>query len=54
MSIQLKKSPARVLTQIINLIESIDLNKIPDNEKEEVSILAKQINKLTYNINRQL
>jgi HAMP domain-containing protein len=31
-----------------------DLNKIPDNEKEEVSILAKQINKLTYNINRQL
>ena len=54
MSIQLKKSPARVLNQIINLIQSIDINKIPINEKDEVFDLANQINKITYNIKKQL
>jgi hypothetical protein len=49
-----EKSPARVLNHIINLFESIEVEKIPDNELEEVKKQTKKIQQIGYQINKSL
>ncbi len=45
-----KKSPTRVLSHIINLLESIDVNKVPKDELEDFKTKAKEISKICYPI----
>jgi len=49
-----QKSPLRVLSHIIELMEAIDVEKIPENETEEVQNKTKQIQKIGYQINKSL
>lgn len=49
-----QKSPLRVLTHIIELMEAIDVDKIPENETAEVQSKTKQIQKIGYQINKSL
>jgi len=49
-----KKSPSRILSHIIDLLEKIDAEKIPDAERQEIREKTKKIQKLGYEINRQL
>jgi hypothetical protein len=53
-TMQLKKSPSRVLSQIINLLEAIDINNIPKEEVEEVIQKSTKINQLSYQLKKQL
>lgn len=48
------KSPSKVLDHIVNLLESIEVDKIPKNEIEEVQIKTKKIQQIGYQINKQL
>jgi hypothetical protein len=50
----LKKSPSKVLNQIIEMLEEIDIEKIPETEKEEVREKSKKINSLSYHINKNV
>ncbi len=49
-----QKSPLRVLSHILDLMEAIDVDKIPENETEEVKDKTKEIQKLGYQINKSL
>lgn len=49
-----KKSPSRVLTHTIELLESIDVEKVPENEIEEVKEKANRINQISYQIKRSI
>lgn len=49
-----KKSPSRVLSHIIELLESIEVNKIPADEIVEVQEKAKRIQQIGYQINKNL
>ena len=49
-----KNSPARVLSHIIELLESIDVNKISPNEAEELKEKANRINQISYQIKKSL
>ncbi len=49
-----EKSPLRVLSHIIKLLEAIEIDKIPEKEIQEVLIKSKRIQKLGYDINKQL
>lgn len=48
------KSPSRVLSHIIGLLESIEIDKIPENEIEEVQKKTKRIQQIGYQINKNL
>jgi len=43
-----EKSPSKVLNHIINLLESIDIDKIPDSEVEKVKSFSKKISSYCY------
>jgi hypothetical protein len=45
-----KKSPLRILSHIISQLESIDFDKVPENEIEEIKVKAKEISKICYQI----
>jgi len=45
-----KKSPLRILSYIISQLESIDFEKVPENEIEEIKLKAKEISKICYPI----
>lgn len=49
-----KKSPSRVLSHIIELLESIEVDKIPADEVEEVQDKTKRIQQIGYQINKNL
>jgi hypothetical protein len=49
-----KTSPSKVLSQIMNLLESIDTEKIPEDEIEATHEKVSAINKLTYQILKKL
>ena len=49
-----QKSPSRMLSLVISLLEEIDTNKIPDSEKEEFEAKTKKIQKLCYEINKNI
>lgn len=49
-----KKSPSRVLSHIIELLESIDIEKLPVNEIEDVKEKANKINQISYQIKRNI
>lgn len=49
-----KKSPSRVLSHIIELLESIEVDKIPADEVEEVQNKTKRIQQIGYQINKNL
>ncbi|UOX33617.1 hypothetical protein LXD69_16480 [Flavobacterium sediminilitoris] len=49
-----KKSPSRVLSHIIELLEDIDVDKIPSNEVEELKEKANRINQISYQIKKNL
>jgi len=46
----IKKSPLRILNYIISQLESIDFDKVPENEIEEIKLKAKEISKICYPI----
>jgi hypothetical protein len=47
-------SPSRVLSQVIELLDKIDVENIPESEKVEVFEKAKKIQQLGYQINKNL
>lgn len=49
-----KKSPSRVLSHIIELLEGIEVDKIPADEVEEVQEKTKRIQQIGYQINKNL
>lgn len=49
-----KKSPSRVLSHIIELLEDIDVDKIQTNEVEELKEKANRINQISYQIKKNL
>ncbi len=49
-----KKSPSRVLSHIIELLESIEVDKIPADEVEEIQDKTKRIQQIGYQINKNL
>lgn len=49
-----KNSPSRVLSHIIELLENIDIDKIPVNEIEELKEKANRINQISYRIKKDL
>jgi hypothetical protein len=49
-----KKSPSSVLSHIIDLLDSIEVDKIPDDEVQEVRDQTKKIQQLGYQINKNL
>ena len=49
-----QKSPSIILSQVITLLEAIDIKKIPEAEKGEIQENTKKIQKLGYEINKQL
>ena len=49
-----KKSPTRILSHIIALLESIEIDKIPTEEIEEVQDKTKRIQQIGYQINKNL
>lgn len=49
-----KKSPSRVLSHIIELLEGIEVDKIPAEEIEEVQDKTKRIQQIGYQINKNL
>lgn len=46
----IKKSPLRILNYIISQLESIDFDKVPEGEIEEIKLKAKEISKICYPI----
>jgi hypothetical protein len=49
-----KKSPSRVLSHIIELLDGIELDKIPSEEIEDIREMANRINQISYQIKRNL
>lgn len=49
-----KKSTSRVLSHIIELLEDIEVDKIPADEVEEVQYKTKRIQQIGYQINKNL
>lgn len=49
-----QKSPSKILSHIITLLEEFDITKIPETEKREIQEKTKKIQKLGYEINKQL
>lgn len=45
-----KKSPLRILNYIISQLESIDFENVPENEIDEIKLIAKEISKICYPI----
>jgi hypothetical protein len=48
------KSPSKVLDHIISLLESIDVDKIPEGEIDSVQAKTKRIQQIGYQINKRL
>ena len=51
---QVTKSPSKILTTIIDLLEKIEVDKIPENEIEDVLTKTKKIQQIGYQINKAL
>jgi hypothetical protein len=49
-----KKSPSRVLSHIIELLEGIEVDKIPADEVQEVQDKTKRIQQIGYQINKNI
>ena len=49
-----ENSPSRVLSHVIQLLESIDIKEIPESELDDVIAKTKKIQQLCYQINKQL
>lgn len=49
-----QKSPSKILTHIISLLEEFDVNKVKSDEINDVIEKTKKIQKLGYEINKQL
>ncbi len=49
-----KKSPARLLSHVIQLLEGINVDEIPESEREDVHSKTKRIQQIGYQINKQL
>lgn len=49
-----KKSPSRILSHIIELLEGIEVDKIPADEVQEVQEKTKKIQQIGYQINKSL
>uniref|UniRef100_A0AB33KZD7 ParB/Sulfiredoxin domain-containing protein n=1 Tax=Tenacibaculum sp. Pbs-1 TaxID=3238748 RepID=A0AB33KZD7_9FLAO len=49
-----QKSPSRVLSHIIELLEAIEIDNIPENEKKEIFEKSKLISKIGYDIKKSL
>lgn len=49
-----QKSPSRVLSHIIELMEAIDIDKIPENETQQVQEKTKRIQQIGYQINKNI
>jgi len=49
-----RKSPSRLLAQVITMLESIEIDKIPEDEMEEVRTKTKRIQQIGYQINKEL
>ncbi|MFT6477397.1 MAG: hypothetical protein ACI9V1_000332 [Spirosomataceae bacterium] len=49
-----KKSPSKVLSHIIELLEGIEVDKIPADEVEEVQDKTKRIQQIGYQINKNI
>lgn len=49
-----KKSPSRVLSHIIELLEGIEIDKIPAEEIQEVQEKTKKIQQIGYQLNRNI
>jgi hypothetical protein len=49
-----QKSPSRVLSHVIELLESINVDEIPDKEIDDVLTKTKKIQQLGYQINKGL
>jgi hypothetical protein len=45
-----RKSPINLLQHILQLVDSIELEKVPEHEKEDVQKKAKEISKILYHI----
>ena len=54
LSSQAKKSPSNTLSTIINLLEAIEVDNIPENEIEDVRSKTKKIQSIGYQINKAL
>jgi len=54
LSLLQRRSPSRVLSHIISLLESIDIKTIPQSEKEDVESKAKKIQQICYKINKEV
>jgi len=54
LSSQAKKSPSNTLSTIINLLEAIEVDNIPENEIEAVIAKTKKIQQIGYQINKAL
>jgi len=54
LEIQVKKSPLNTLSQIVRLLESIDIKNIPEKDLIEVEQKATKINQLSYQLKKQL
>lgn len=50
----LKKSPTRVLSHIIKLLEDINIDNIAENDREDLKDKANRINQISYQIKRNL
>jgi hypothetical protein len=48
------KSPSRVLSHVIELLESINIEEIPETEIDDVIAKTKKIQQLCYQINKNL
>ncbi len=49
-----EKSPSRVLAHVIELLESINIEEIPESELDDVNLKTKKIQQLGYQINKSL
>lgn len=49
-----KKSPSRVLSHIIELLEGIEVDKIPPNEVQELKDKTTKINQISYQLKKNL
>ncbi|HHU98138.1 MAG: hypothetical protein RBR61_10070 [Sulfurimonas sp.] len=50
----LNKSPSRILSHVIELLESIEVDNIPSQEIDDIKIQTKRIQQIGYQINKKL
>ncbi|MEP2023437.1 MAG: hypothetical protein ABJH98_07935 [Reichenbachiella sp.] len=51
---QIHKSPSRLFDRMVKILESIDVNSLPENEMESVRISTKKIQQICYQIHKHL